>query len=176
MKELEALGEIAYIIVPNGFHRIDAARFARRYPDARVHCPAGSKKRVAAAVTVHGTLEEIPEDPDVRFEAVRGVADAEGVMVVRSADGVTLVINDLVFNMPHQEGVKGFVLRHVTASSGGPTMSRVARLFLVKDPAAVKAELERLAATPDLRRVIVSHHETLDVEPGAALRAVAATL
>jgi len=73
-------------------------------------------------------------------------------------------------------GFSGFVFKHVTRSSGGPRVSRIARLFLVKDKAAFRAHLERLASTKDLRRVIVSHHETITEDPAGALRAVAATL
>jgi hypothetical protein len=48
-------------------------------------------------------------------------------------------------------------------------------MFLVKDRAAFAAHLERLA-TPDLRRVIVAHHETITNDPAGALRTVAASL
>ena len=61
-------------------------------------------------------------------------------------------------------------------SSGGIKITRIARLFLVADKAALRAHLARLAALPDLRRVIVSHHEIIDREPGRALAEAAATL
>jgi hypothetical protein len=112
----------------------------------------------------------------VRFEHVAGVAEGEGAMIVTSSDGVTVVLNDLVFNMPHLPGAQGFVLKHVTQSSGGPKLSRLVRWFVIKDKAAVRAELERLAALPGLVRVVVSHHETITDRPADALRAVAATL
>jgi hypothetical protein len=55
-------------------------------------------------------------------------------------------------------------------------VSRVGRFFLVKDKAAFVAQLHRLADTPGLVRVIVSHHETITEHPGEALRAAAATV
>jgi hypothetical protein len=55
-------------------------------------------------------------------------------------------------------------------------VSRIARWFLAKDKPALRAHLERLAAIPDLRRICVSHHETIDREPAKVLRDVAATL
>jgi len=42
-------------------------------------------------------------------------------------------------------------------SAPGPRISRLAKYSLVKDKAALRAELERLAALPDLVRMIVSH-------------------
>jgi hypothetical protein len=64
----------------------------------------------------------------------------------------------------------------ITASTGGPRVSRIARWFIARDKPALRAHLERLAATPELRRIVVSHHEVLDREPDRVLRDVAATL
>ena len=55
-------------------------------------------------------------------------------------------------------------------------MTRIGRLLLVKDAAAFKAHLERLAETPDLKRIIVSHHRMITDDPGSTLREVAARL
>lgn len=176
MKQLEALGPIGFVLVPNGFHRIDAPRYAKRYPEAKVLCPPGSRKKVEEVVRVDGTYADLPADPHVSLEVLDGVGEAEGVMTVKDEGGASLVLNDAVFNMPHAEGFGGFVLKHVTASSGGPCVSRLGRWFLVKDAAKLRAHLERLAATPDLRRVVVSHHQTIEGEPAKTLREVAATL
>lgn len=51
-----------------------------------------------------------------------------------------------------------------------------ARRFVVKDRAALRADLERVAATPDLRRVIVSHGAMLTEGAAATLRRVAAAV
>lgn len=176
MKEIEAFGPVATIVVPNGFHRMDAKVFRERYPQAKVVCPRGSRARVEQVVAVDGDFGSFAEDGSVSLEHARGVREIEGVMRVRSGDGVTLVLTDLVFNMPHKPGLRGFVLRHVLASSGGPRVSRIARLAIVKDKRAARAYLEELAATPHLKRVIVAHHETIAERPGEVLRQVAATL
>ena len=96
--------------------------------------------------------------------------------MVRDAEEVTLVLNDAVFNCPHVKGFKGFVLNHLTASTGGPKVSRIFKLFLMKDRKAFRAHLERLADTPSLTRIIVSHRDAITSDPAATLRAVAATL
>jgi hypothetical protein len=95
-------------------------------------------------------------------------------MIVKDRAGTTIVLNDIVFNMPHVGGFSGFMLRHVTASTGGPRSSRIARWFLARDKPALRAHLERLAQLPEVRRVIVSHHQVID-EP-AVLRQLASTL
>lgn len=171
MKELERLGEPAVMLVPSGYHRMDAPRYARRYPAMRVFCPAGAVERVAKVVRVDGSYEDFEGDPAVRLDHVDGIGDKEGVVHVRSRDGVTLVFNDIVFNMPH----RSWILR-VIGSSGGPLVSKTARFFLVKDPRALARRFVALAATPDLVRVMVAHEDTITDDPAGVLRGLALTL
>ena len=175
MRALDALGKVAFIVVPNGYHRLDAPSFAKRYPDARVLAPRGARAKVEEVVTVNGDYGDLPADQHVRLEHLDGVRNGEGVMRVESDDGVTLVFNDLVFNMPHMPGFSGFVMR-VLGSSGGPRVTRIARMLLIKEKAAVRAHLERLAATPRLKRIVVSHHQVIVDAPSATLARVAATI
>jgi hypothetical protein len=174
MAELDAWGEVSVIVVPNGYHRLDARVFHDRFPDARVICPPAARKKVEEVVPVSGTYDDEPADPVVRFETLQGTRGGEGAMIVTDGGGTTLVLNDLVFNMPHAPGFSGFVLRRLAGSSGGPKMSRIARWFIARDKPALKTHLEKLAGLPQLRRVIVSHHQVID-QP-AVLREIAATL
>ncbi len=97
-------------------------------------------------------------------------------MVVKHGESSTIVFNDLVFNMPHVGGAIGWVLRYLTASSGGPKISRISRLLVVKDKAAVAKELRELATLPGLSRLIVSHHQTITERPAELLGQLASTL
>ncbi|HEX7603389.1 MAG TPA: hypothetical protein VF316_17340, partial [Polyangiaceae bacterium] len=176
MKEIEAWGEPAFLLVPNGYHRIDARRFKDRYPAIKVLAPAGSRKRIEEKVQVDGSYEDYPADADVEVVNMEGVNHAEGAMLVHSKSGTTVAITDAIFNMPHAPGFGGFLVKHIFASSGGPKLSRLARMALVKDKAAFRAQLEKFAEIPDLVRVLVAHHEPIDHEPKEALRKVAATI
>ena len=167
---------VAWIIVPNGYHRLDASVFKERYPAARVLCPRGGHKKVEEVVPVEGAYEDFTADPDVSFETLEGVGEQEGVMIVRSRDGVTLVFNDIIFNMPHGQGLAGWIFRHITQSSGGPRVSRISRLFVMRDREALRAHLLRLAGLPALRRMIVSHHVMVPEDAAGAVRQAAATL
>jgi hypothetical protein len=100
----------------------------------------------------------------------------EGLLRLREDEGTTLIFNDAIFNMPHLTGVEGWMLKNVTKSTGGPRLTRVARLFLLSDARAFAEQLTQLAETPQLRRVIVSHHQMITEAPAEALRAVAATV
>lgn len=176
MREIDAWGEVRFVLVPNGYHRIDAAAFSKRYPAAKVLCPRGARARVQEQVPSVGDYAELPNDPHVSLALLDGVGEREGVMTISDESGVTLVLTDTVFNMPHLPGVIGLVLAHVTQSSGGPKVSRIARAFLVKDKKAFAAHLERLSHTVGLARIIVGHHEIIDASPAEALRRVAASL
>lgn len=176
MAQLDAWGPVTALIVPNGYHRLDAKIFKDRYPQARVYCPRGATKKVSEVVAVDAAYEDFPADPAIELHTLDGVKEQEGVMLVRSADGVTLVFNDAVFNMPHVRGFTGWIFRHVTQSTGGPRVSRLFRLGVLKDKAAFRAHLERLADTPNLRRMIVSHQDMVQGDAAAAIRQAAATL
>lgn len=173
LSAIEAWGEPAFLVVPNAYHRLDAPAFKRRYPNIRVLCPAGAKGRVAQVVRVDGDYRSFPVDPHVSLFHLEGVREAEGAMMVRGSSGTSLVLNDIVFNMPDVRGLTGFVFRHLTQSTGGPRVSRIARLFLIGDRQALAAHFERLAETPDLARVIVSHHRVIDDAPNEVLRRLA---
>jgi len=172
--ELDALGAVKFIVVPNGWHRLDAKAYAERYPQARVLAPSGSKKKVEQIVPVSGGLEDLV-DRDVSLTSVAGSKDLEALMIVKSGERTSLVFTDSIFNMPHKTGFQGFVLKHVMKSSGGPRVTRIGRMFLIKDKPAFAAQLEQLAAQ-GVTRVVVAHHEVISVDAAGALRDVAASV
>lgn len=182
MKALEALGEPAWMVVPNGWHRIDAARFKARYPGLKVVCPADSRKRVEQVVAVDGTYDDFPQpDPDdnsVRFEHFGSRKRVEGAMLVRSDDGVTAVMCDSLFNLPHQKGFVWWVYGRLLGSTGGPKVTLIGRLFLLAGggKASYKAWLERLAANEDLVRIVPGHGHVVTEDARGVAAQVASTL
>ncbi|HEY0254807.1 MAG TPA: hypothetical protein VGC41_24945 [Kofleriaceae bacterium] len=170
--ELDALGTVKYIVVPNGWHRLDAKTYVDRYPNAKVIAPRGSKKRVEKIVRVDASSLD---DRDVRVVDAAGTRGLEAVMIVKTGTRTTLVFCDVIFNMPHKRGVPGFVFKHITQSSGGVKFSRIARWFLIKDKPAFAAQLEQLASQ-DVARVIVAHHEVIRNDPSGELRRLASQL
>jgi hypothetical protein len=175
MKEVDAWGKVAFIVVPNGIHRLDAPSWKKRYPDARVITAAGSRKKVEEVVSVDGTYETFEGDDAVRFETLKGVKEAEGAMIVRSTDGTTVVLNDAVFNMDKKPGFIDNMFLTVMGSAPGPRVSRIAKLMLIKDKKALREDLLRFAALPDLTRLIVSHEKVASGPDAAEALRQAAT-
>lgn len=176
-RELEGLGPIAVLVVPNSGHRLDAPAYKARYPQSTVFCPRGGREKIAEVVSVDATYDDYTDDGIVRFETLDGVAGAEGALIVRSDDGVTIVLNDLVMNMDKKKDLLGYLFTTVLGSAPGPRVSRLARLVYVKEQPALRKHLERLAELPNLQRLIVSHEKVASgAEAAAALREAATYL
>jgi hypothetical protein len=171
MAELQAFGEPGYIMVPNGFHRQDARIYKDRFPAAKVLCPRGSIKRVSQVVAVDGDYSQAPADERVRIGYLEGVKDMEGSVQIQSADGATVIFNDIVCNMPRLSGMSGLFL----SPTGKASVPRFGRLMMLKDKRTAAATLAKLA-TPDLRRIVVSHGATITSDAPAVMESVAAGL
>jgi hypothetical protein len=177
MRALESWGTPAFLLVPSAYHRLDAARFKHRYPGMVVLAPRGARARVEAQVHVDGGYEDLPADDTVQLEYPRGLGEREGAMRVRSDDGLTVVLNDSMFNMDVKKDLPGYLITTLFGSAPGPRVSRLSKLAIVKDASAFRAELERYAALPDLVRVIVAHEKVArGADASAALRQAATYL
>lgn len=173
MAELESLGEPAFLLVPSRVHRMDAPAWAGRYPGMQVLAPRGALAAARKVVRVDGTYADHPADPDVELvPELAGVRAAEGAMIVRSDGRASLALCDALFNLPHQPGFTGFLLRHVTSSTGGPRVSRLFRVAAVRDGRAFREHLARLAETPGLVRVLPAHGAIVDDGRAGLLRAL----
>jgi hypothetical protein len=175
MRELESLGEPAYLVVPNRGHRLDAPAYKKRYPALRVYAPAGGRKGIEEKVHVDGVYEDFPADEAVRLEMLHGVKAQEGAMIVTSRDGVTVVLNDAVMNMDRKRDPFGFLFTTLLGSAPGPRVSRLAKFLFVDDKKAFRSDLERLADTKDLVRLMVAHEKVAQGPDAAAALRKAAT-
>jgi hypothetical protein len=175
MKELESWGTPTFLIVPNGYHRLDAPAYKQRYPNLVVLAPKNSRARVDEVIATDGDYDSFPKDEAVRFEMLSGIDDAEGAMLVSSQDGLTLVLNDAVFNMDRKKDALGFLFTTVLGSAPGPRISRLAKLLLVKDKHALRRDLERYAELPALMRLVVAHEKVATGKDAAHALRTAAT-
>jgi hypothetical protein len=177
MAQVEAFGRPEFLVVPNGFHRLDLHAFRARYPALRVLCPAPARARVAALAKVDGGWEALPQGAGIEAVPLEGSRWGEAALVVHSAAGTraSLLFGDTVMNIPHRRGVGGLVLRLV-GSTGGARVTAITRLLAVRDVRALAASLERLAATPGLARLVPSHGDLVERDAAGVLRAVAGRL
>ena len=171
MQRLEAIGRPAYLIIPGDHHRTDARIWKDRYPDLKVIAPAGARKAAEAAVHVDAMDVDF-QDGDVKFLTVLGLAGHEAALVVRRASGTTLIVNDLIANMP---AGSGFVLRIMGFAGAAPHIPGPVKWGL-KDKATLRTQLLSWADEPGLKRIVMSHGEPLEAAPEDELRRLAQTL
>lgn len=167
MQELEAWGEPAVLVVPNGFHRQDARIWKQRYPKMTVVAPPRGRKRVDAIVHVDALADAAPGDDTVRISTMDGHA-ADTLVTVTSDDGATHVFCDQILNLKKKGGAIGIFL----GPTGRVSAPRVTRWLGIKDRAAFRSHVERLAATPDLTRLLFGHGSAVRESCAAELRGV----
>jgi len=172
MAELERWGKPAFLVVPNGFHRQDAYIWKQRYPEMKVLCPAGVRSKVASEVPVDGSYTQDLADTSVQLFHWRGSREREGGILVREADRATLVVNDMLLNLPKLGGMMGVLL----APTGVASVPRITRWMMVKDTAALKEHLLELAGTPGLGRILVGHGPAIEGAAADSLKSAAARL
>lgn len=173
MAQLEAWGRPAVLVVPNRFHRHDAAAFKERYPELRVLCPPSAQSAVAQVVGVDGTVDELNGEATLDVFTLPSCKAGEVALIVRHADdSATAVLNDAVFNLPHQPGFGGFVMKLI-GSTGGPRVTNIGKMLLVDDRAGFAVGLRELAAVSGLNRILPAHGEVIEGDAAATLRGIA---
>lgn len=174
MARIEALGPVRFLIVPNRGHRLDLKPWKARYPAARIVVPPSAEAAVSEAAPVDATTD-IVRDPAIAFQTVAGTKADEFALVVRRSDGTTLILNDILSNVRHPEGLGAHIMARLLGFGiKRPRTSRPVRRMFVKDPAALARQFRAWAALPDLRRIIVSHGDVIADAPREALTRAAA--
>jgi hypothetical protein len=168
MREMEAWGTPRFLVVPNRFHRMDAPRFKRRYPDLRVLTPRGERAKVDKVVATDGVYEDFPPDEVVRLHTLPGTKEREGAMLVAGNDGLSVILNDVMMNMDRKRDVLGFLITTLMGSAPGPRISHLSKRMIIQDRRLLGQELERLASLPNLARLIVSHEKVVTGAAAAA--------
>jgi hypothetical protein len=175
MRALEEFGKPAFLVVPNGHHRLDAKIWKSRFPAMRVITPPGARTSVEKIVPVDATFADFG-DPSVTFVTVPGTREGEAALEVTGPNGTTLVLNDLVGNMPSTSGFGGWFLRLMRFAGDEPRVPVPVKFTMIRDKAALAAQLRRWAALPSLKRVLVSHGKAIEDDPPSVMRKLAASL
>lgn len=174
-RQLEALGEPAFLIVPNEHHRRDAAAWKARYPEMLVCAPPGSRDRIEDKVAVDTTQPRF-DDEAVSWLTVRGTRDHEVALRVTRPGGVTLVVNDVIANIRESHGFGGWLLRRMGFAGDEPHVPAPIRLTLAKEKTELRQQLLEWAELPALRRVVVAHGDLIEHDAAIALQSLAASL
>ena len=100
MAQVDALGDVSWIIVPCALHRADALPYRQRYPKAQILCPAAARAKVEAVVPVDALCEEVLPGLGVIVHQPRGLKPFELHYQLPLEDGSqALVMTDALFNL-----------------------------------------------------------------------------
>ena len=171
MAELEALGRPGFLIVPSVRHRLDAPGYAQRYPEMTVVAPRAGAEKIAEVVHVDTSTPNFG-DNSVRYVEVA----ADSALEVDGDDGLTIIVNDLIGDIHGESGIGGWLLRVMGFAGDDPHVPGPVKLALGKHKTEVAQQFRRWAERDDLRRVIVSHGDSIESDPKGTLRKLAATL
>lgn len=175
MKRIEALGEPSFLIVPGDHHRHDARIWKMRYHRVQVIAPPGAEAAVREAVKVDATTD-ILDDPEVKLITVPGTGGHEAALEIRRADGLTLVVNDILANVAHPHGLGAHIMARLFGFGvHHPQVPRPVRHGM-EDKPALAAQFDAWASDPDLKRIIVSHGDVIEEDPAKVLRELADAL
>ena len=175
LAEVKAWGRPAYLVVGHDQHMIDAEAFREKL-ELRVFGPkeCGAKMRERAHIT--GILEDVPPDPTISIESVPGVKHGEPIITVKSGGGsrASLLFSDVIQNNPKE--ALPLIFRLLGFGGDGPKVVPAFRLLFMKDRAAVKNHLLKMAETPNLARLVPMHGTIVESGARDALKAAAERL
>jgi hypothetical protein len=175
MASLEAFGRPAFLIVPSDKHRLDARMWKTRYPLMQVVAPEGARSKVEKKLTVDTTQPSF-DDAHVQFVTIPGMGERESALIVRSENGYTLVLSDLVGNIHDASGLGGWLLSVAGFAGRKAQIPKVVKMSLIQDEAALRAQLLQWAEIEPLNRILVAHGSPIDENPRQTLRELAASL
>ncbi len=175
MESLESWGHPAFLVVPNGHHRLDAGVWKQRYPSMQVVAPEGSREKVEKIVHVDTTNPQF-DDPNVQFITVPGTERREAALLVRTANGSTLILNDIVGNIHNEHGFGGWFLRKAGFAGDDPQIPKVVQMSMIDDKDALRMQLLRWADLDSLKQILVSHGTPIRQRPEQVLRELATSL
>lgn len=175
MSALEAYGRPAVLIVPSDKQRLDAKTWKDRYPEIEVVAPEGARAKVEEVVPVDTAAPRF-DDPNVQFVTVPGTRGREAALVVRTPNGTTLVLNDVVGNIRDAAGFGGWLL-HLAGFAGKEAQVPAAvKMAVINDTKALRTQLLQWAEIESRVRILVSHGSAIEDNPRQALRDLAASL
>jgi hypothetical protein len=161
VREVQALGRVAYLVAPNRLHHLFIGEWKRAFPDASIHVAPGlDTKRPDLAISAVLGDEPDPGWRDVLDQVlVRGFPFANEVVFFHRPSA-TLVAADLAFNLGSSSPPLTRIVIGLIGSLGRLSPTLLERL-MVRDRAAFRRSLERILDWP-FERVVVAHGEVVE--------------
>ncbi len=166
--EIQALGPVRHVVVPDLYHHVYVVDAVQRWPAARVHAPAAMRrKRPELRIDA-----ELTETPDPEWCGVLTPVHIDGSMLDETVfvhgPSRTLVTSDLVENFDTSPDLLTRLYLRAAGLHGRVGWSRLLR-GVYRDRPAARRSLERLLAL-DFDRIVLAHGRVLEHGGPAAVR------
>lgn len=158
VREVKALGPVAYLVAPNRFHHLFIGEWLKACPEASVFVAPGLDEK-RPDLTIAGVLSDEPEPgwaDTIDQVLVRGFPLANEV-VFYHRPSTTLIATDLLFNVGSSSPPLTRLAFRLARAYGRLTPTILERLF-VRDRSVFRRSLERILDWP-FERVVVAHGE-----------------
>jgi uncharacterized protein DUF4336 len=158
---LDALGPVGHIVCPNLYHHLHAGPYAERYREARVHAPAGLRRK-RKDLRIDADLA--PSASGAPWEGQLDQLRIEGSLlretVFHHPASRSLISVDLIENFATSPHGPTRLYLELGGIHGKPGWSRLGR-WLYRDRPAARASFDRLAAW-DFDRILLAHGDIIE--------------
>lgn len=161
VREVEALGPVAFLVAPNRLHHLFVGDWQRAFPEAALYVAPGLDAKRPDLAT-DGVLGDAPEPgwQDALDQVLlRGFPFANEVVFFHRPSA-TLIATDLAFNVGPGAAPATRLAFRLFGTYGQLAPTLLERI-LVRDRPAFRASLERILAWP-FERVVVAHGEVCE--------------
>jgi len=169
--EVDALGEVRWLVTPNKLHHLFLSAWKAAYPDALLYAPPGLRRK-RKDLAFDADLGDAPDPAwaaEIDQVLVHGSFALTEAVFFHRASG-TAIVGDLIQRFPPDwfYGWRGFMMRLsglVAPDAGAPLDWRTSFL----DRTAARAALARILAWP-IERVLIAHGESACTDGAAFMR------
>jgi hypothetical protein len=157
---LRELGAVKWLVGPSKVHHLFLGEYVKAFPDAALcGAPGLAEKRRDLAFQHVLAPRPPPSWPEcVKLQLVEGAPLMNEVALLH-APSRTLVLTDLVFNVPREGPNRARLFHWLVGATGRFGPHRLVR-FGIRDRAAARRALEGILAW-DFDRVVMSHGEVV---------------
>jgi len=148
--EMDSLGELTTILVPNKWHTLEVKKVYDQYPHSKIFVSDGLQKEFSKRFPIHGTYEEdwtVPLSDELDVFSIEGLHNPEVVFFHKESK--TLIVADVFFNFNHND-FSGFtrpLMLLNKATQFGTTL--LYKWSMVKDKSLFKASFSRYVKKMD---------------------------
>jgi hypothetical protein len=158
VREVAALGPVAYIVAPNRLHHLFAGEWQQACPDASLYVAPGLETK-RADLTIAGVLRDEPEPgwKDSLDQVLLAGFPLANEVVFFHRPSTTLIATDLAFNYGSSSPPLTRLAFRLAGTYGRLSPTLLERI-MVRDRAAFRESLERILEWP-FERVVIAHGE-----------------